>query len=93
MTDTDESTEPTGSDSQEATPSDGTDETPDLAAELDKWKACARKQENRAKENAEAAKRLAEIEDAEKTESQKLAEQLEQLKGENESLRIANLRS
>lgn len=96
MTDTNESavsTESTDPSSQETASSDGTDETPDLAAELDKWKALARKQEARAKENAEAAKKLAEIEDAEKTESQRLAEQLEQLKGENETLRISNLRS
>jgi hypothetical protein len=47
---------------------------PDIAAELAKWKAMARKHEGQAKSNADAAKRLAEIEDANKTEVQKLAD-------------------
>lgn len=41
------------------------------------WKAEARKWERRAKENAEAARRLREAEEAEKTELQKLAERAE----------------
>lgn len=45
-------------------------------AETD-WKAEARKWESRAKENSAAAKRLAEIEEANKTEAQKLAERVE----------------
>lgn len=45
------------------------------ASETD-WKAEARKWESRAKENAEAAKRLAEIEESAKTEAQKQAEKL-----------------
>src|SRR5690554_217731 len=40
------------------------------------WKAEARKWEKRAKENAEAAKRLAEIEEAQKSEAEKVAERL-----------------
>ena len=40
------------------------------------WKAEARKWEQRAKENAPAAKRLAEIEEANKTEAQKAAEKM-----------------
>lgn len=40
------------------------------------WKQKAREQEKRAKENAEAAKRLGEIEDANKTEAQKAADAL-----------------
>lgn len=40
------------------------------------WKAEARKWEARAKENSDAAKRLAEIEEAFKTEAQKAAERL-----------------
>ena len=43
------------------------------------WKAEARKWEQRAKENSEAAKRLAEIEEASKTEAQKQAERTAQL--------------
>lgn len=48
---------------------------PAPAQETD-WKAEARKWEARSKENAEAAKRLAEIEEASKTEAQKQAEKL-----------------
>lgn len=43
---------------------------------VDFWKQKARDQEKRAKENAEAAKRLAEIEEANKTEAQKNADRL-----------------
>lgn len=46
--------------------------TPDLAAEAAKWKALSRKNEERAKENEAAAKRLAEIEEANKSEAEKL---------------------
>jgi hypothetical protein len=42
--------------------------------EVAKWKALSRKHEAQAKANAAAAKRLAELEDANKTETQKLAE-------------------
>lgn len=52
-----------------ATPSDA-----DMKAELEKWKALARKNESRAKANAEAAQRLSEIEESQKSETQKLAE-------------------
>ena len=48
----------------------------DPAAEAAKWKAMARKHEAQAKANADAAKRLAEIEDAQKTEAQRAAEAL-----------------
>lgn len=44
------------------------------------WKAEARKWEQRAKENSAAAKRLAELEEAAKTEEQKRAEELEALR-------------
>lgn len=43
----------------------------DLASELEKWKAMSRKNEARAKDNEAAAKRLAEIEEANKTELEK----------------------
>lgn len=43
---------------------------------VDFWKQKAREQEKRAKENADAAKRLAEIEDAQKSEAQKAADAL-----------------
>jgi hypothetical protein len=43
----------------------------DWKAEADKWKALARKHEAQAKSNAAAAQRVKELEDADKTESQK----------------------
>lgn len=46
----------------------------DLEAELEKWKALARKNEAQAKANADAAKKLAALEEADKTESQKAAD-------------------
>lgn len=54
-------------------PNEGTQtDTDDVA----KWKALARKHEAQAKANADAAKRLQEIEDAGKTEQERLSEQL-----------------
>lgn len=43
----------------------------DFQAEAAKWKALSQKMEARAKENADAAKRLAELEEADKTEIQR----------------------
>lgn len=64
---------------------------PEEKREID-WKAEARKHEARAKENLarakaneEAAKRLAEIEEANKTEAEKTAERLAKLEAENQS--------
>jgi hypothetical protein len=45
----------------------------ELRAQLDEWKANARKHEERAKQNADAAKRLAAIEDANKSETERLS--------------------
>lgn len=45
-------------------------------AELAKWKELARKNEKRAKENAEAALKLREIEESSKSESEKVAQRL-----------------
>lgn len=47
-----------------------------LAAELSKWKSAARKWEDRAKTNSQAAARLKEFEDANKTELQKAQDAL-----------------
>lgn len=49
----------------------------EATSEVEKWKALARKNEARAKENAEKAKRLDELEEASKTEQQKLADAAE----------------
>lgn len=49
-------------------------EQPKPTETVEFWREKAREQEKRAKSNAEAAKRLAEIEDAQKSEAQKAAE-------------------
>jgi hypothetical protein len=54
----------------------------DYKAEAEKWKALARKHEAQAKANAQAAQKLAEIEDADKSEAQKLADKV--ARGEKE---------
>jgi predicted phage tail protein len=51
-------------------------EQPKPSETVDFWKGKAREQEKRAKENADAAKRLAEIEDAQKTEAEKTADRI-----------------
>jgi ribosomal protein S18 len=55
-----------------------TTEQPDAAAEAAKWKSLARKHEAQAKANADAAKRLAEIEAANQTEVEKAVKEAEQ---------------
>ena len=66
-------TTPTTTDTDVTTPddpttADTTTDTPDLAAELARWKSEARKHEQRAKSNAAAADKLAKIEEASKSE-------------------------
>lgn len=68
----------------------------DWKAEAEKWKALSRKHEQQAKANADAARRLKDAEDADKTEVQKLTElaaQHEKAAGESRSelmrLRVA----
>lgn len=51
--------------------------TVDQSAELEKWKALARKNEARAKENADKAKRLDDLEEAQKSELEKLTARAE----------------
>lgn len=49
------------------------DDGKDHKAEAEKWKALARKHESQAKANADAAKKLKDLEDADKSESEKAA--------------------
>lgn len=56
------------------------------------WKQKAREQEKRAKENSSAAKRLAEIEEANKTEAQKTADALAAAQRDAETARAEALR-
>jgi hypothetical protein len=80
MSDTDSNTQDTQDTAAIATPDTGTaaDEARDPVAEAEKWKGLARKHEAQAKANADAAQRLAEIEEAGKTEAQRLADQASQ---------------
>jgi hypothetical protein len=65
-----EPTPPTGDPEPKGDPSG----EPDWKAEAEKWKKFARQHEATAKSNADAAKRLADMEEANKTEAQKLAD-------------------
>lgn len=73
------STEQEAGDTQAAEAAKGGSQqaTDDPGDDLEKWKALARKHEARAASNAEAAKKLAEIEEANKTELQKANERAE----------------
>lgn len=65
---------------------------PDPAAEAEKWKALSRKHEQAAKTNADAARRLAAIEDRDKSETQRLTEERDALKVQNEQARADTTR-
>lgn len=65
---------------------------PDLAAEVDKWKALARKHEQDAKAGKAAAAKLAELEESQKSEQQKVMERLEAAERERDALRTESLR-
>jgi hypothetical protein len=54
-------------------PGESDKDTPDHESEAKKWKALARKHETQAKANADAAKKLKELEDADKSEIEKAA--------------------
>lgn len=56
------------------------------------WKAEAKKWETRAKENKTAAERLAQLEESQKTEQQKLAERLAEAERERDQIRTEALR-
>lgn len=80
-----QATEPSGTQGPEQTQQTGQQQpTPPAPVEAPKpsqtetvdWKAKSREWERRAKENSEAARRLAEIEDAQKSEAQKSADAL-----------------
>lgn len=67
-------------------------EQPKPAETVDFWKQKAREQEARAKSNAEAAKRLAEIEDSQKTEQQRILERQAAIERERDEARAEGLR-
>lgn len=64
------------------------DQSADTANEVEKWKALARKHEGQAKANADAAKRLAELEDAQKSEAQRLEERAAAAERERDEVRV-----
>jgi hypothetical protein len=79
------STELEASDLDEAPKAEATETTAPANTDTDdaaKWKALARKHEAQAKANAEAAKRLSEIEESQKTETQKLIDRAEKAERE-----------
>lgn len=77
---------------EQAKPDTGAAKNVDWEAETAKWKALARKHETAAKTNSEAAKRLAEIEDSQKTEQQRLNERAQAAERELTALQSANAR-
>lgn len=72
----------TGSDDATDT---GTEAVQDLGAEVEKWKALSRKHEEQAKANVEAAQRLAQLEDANKSELERQAEALTRTQQERDA--------
>jgi hypothetical protein len=64
------------------TTSEETSEGTDLVAELEKWKALSRKNEDRAKANADKAKKFDEIEEANKSEIEKATSRAEEAEKE-----------
>lgn len=64
----------------------------DYKAEAEKWKALARKHEANAKSNAEKAKKADELEESQKTEQQKVSDELDRLKSENSTLTASQTR-
>jgi hypothetical protein len=77
MSDQPNPTEPDAPTTDPETPAtDAKSDAPKPTETVDFWKSKAREQEKRAKDNADAARRLAEIEEASKTEAQKAADRL-----------------
>jgi hypothetical protein len=81
MPDADTTTDATATDTDATATDTTTDQTTtddtgskNLAAELDKWKAMARKHESASKANADKAKQFDAFEESQKTEQQKLAD-------------------
>lgn len=75
-------------------PKDGEtdDKSVDLQAEIDKWKAMARKHEERATANASAADELAKLKESSTSEADKVAERIARLEADNETARTDALR-
>lgn len=74
------------------TVSEGTEQQVKPSETVDFWKQKARDQERRAKANAEAATKLAQIEESQKTEAQRAAERIATLESEANQARAEALR-
>lgn len=94
-------TTPTGATGATSTDANGTSgthpattaaDTIDYKAQADKWRALARKHEEAAKANAGAQAKLAEIEESQKTEQQKLADKLAEAEKELAGHRVSAIR-
>jgi hypothetical protein len=68
------------------TPAEPAEAGPKPTETVDFWREKAREQEKRAKANADAARRLAEIEEASKSESEKVAERIAKAEAEAASV-------
>lgn len=65
----------------------------DVSLEVEKWKQLARKNEQRAKENADKAKRFDEFEEAQKSEMEKLQERLQAAESAAQAAEVARVRA
>lgn len=80
------------SDAENTAPVENASEETHVETQETDWKAEARKWESRARSNKDAAEKLAQIEDAQKSESQRLTERAEQAERELEASRYESLR-
>ena len=69
-----------------------TDDAQNPTETVEFWRTKAREQEKRAKENAEAAKRLAQIEESQKSEAERTAEALTKAKADADAAKAELLR-
>lgn len=70
----------------------GASEQTDWKAEAEKWKALARKHEKRAADNAKAAEKLQELEDADKSDMERLSSKLSEAEKRAEAAELRALR-
>lgn len=70
-----------------------TETGPDPVAEVEKWKALSKKNEARAKANADKAQRFDEIEEANKSEQQKLLDRAEKAERDRDDLQKLAMRA
>lgn len=85
-------TEPTSTDDTTPEPPAAEPEQPKPTETVDFWKQKAREQEARAKANAEAAKKLAEFEESQKSEQQRIADRAAAAERERDEARMEGLR-